>query len=358
MEGDNLCHFGYAYNADEDVMDEYLAGHQFLDHNGHVLWRGKNLTMHIDAATVGDLDGNPGNGLELVLGSQVGVAFNSQGKELWRDNNVTSHGQGIQNLAMGDFRPDIPGLEVVMLERIGPRTSKGRDANILVSSEGKLIWKEKREGNDYGWLTVSERITNWEGDGADHILSYRRTTKPPEIINGQGKVIATLPHDLKGEDLAQHADLCGDEKEEVIIYNEYKAYIFANGGCDLEAPPRVSSRPQNRRLFNATVYSGWEAVDHTFFTPGSAVYATGTFKTRPKITIQPVDGRISIQNRGPEVILKIWNTRGSLLTQSPIPSNTQWILSGDQDSPTRPGVYLIGIIGDGTKYQRKLFLSP
>lgn len=269
MLGDNLGHFGYAFNADDDKMDEYLAGHHMLDHDGKVLWHAKGLSMHIDAISVGDMDGNPDNGLEVAIGSQVGVTFDTKGKEIWRDKNVTSNGQGIQHIAMGDFRPDMPGKEVVMLERIGPRNSKGRDANILVSATGELIWKEKREGKDYGWLTVTERITNWEGDGADHILSYRRTTKPPEIINGEGKVIATFPHDLKGEDLAQHADLCGDDKEEVIIYNGEKAYIYANGGCDLDEPPRQTALPQNRRLFNATVYSGWEAVDYTFYTPGS-----------------------------------------------------------------------------------------
>jgi hypothetical protein len=81
---DNLCHYGYAFNADQDIMDEYISGWQLLDHDGKVLWSARNLTMHIDAVTVGDMDNNPDNGLEVILASQVGVAFSATGKELWR----------------------------------------------------------------------------------------------------------------------------------------------------------------------------------------------------------------------------------------------------------------------------------
>ena len=48
-------------------------------------------------------------------------------------------------------------------------------------------------------------------------------------------VIAQFPHTGNLVDDAQHADLCGDGKEEVIVYNESKIWIFSNGTCDLDA---------------------------------------------------------------------------------------------------------------------------
>jgi len=84
-----------------------------------------------------------------------------------------------QQMGIGEYRSDSPGLEVVLLDRIGPRDATGHDANVLLSSTDKLLWKETR--TDYGWITVTENMNNWLGDGTDLILSYHRggQTLPP-----------------------------------------------------------------------------------------------------------------------------------------------------------------------------------
>jgi hypothetical protein len=71
-------------------------------------------------------------------------------------------------------------------------------------------------------------------------------------------------------DNAQHANLCGDDKEEVVVYNESGLWIFANGGCNLDDPPVRPSIPQQYHLFNWSEYSGWITPDVKFYTPGSA----------------------------------------------------------------------------------------
>jgi hypothetical protein len=351
--GDDLCHFGYAFNADDDIMDEYVSGWQLLDDDGEVLWRARNLTMHIDAVTVGDLDDNPDNGLEVILGSQVGVAFSAlSGEELWRDNSVTAEGQGIQHIAMGDFDPESEGREVVMLERIGPRTDYGRDANILVSSEGKLIWKENRTGDDYGWLTVTERITNWDGSGRDQILSYRRTFTSPTIYTERGEVVATFTHPGENIDFVMHTDLCGDEREEVIVYNETTAWIFSNGDCDVSAPPRKPSLPQNRRLYNWTIYSGWEAVDFTFYTPGATGIQTGKNHAE-KGLVKPVGGTASAERPG-RTAVTIWDLQGRVLFDGH--------LNIREDEPLLPGnlhrgVYILSVFRGNKPHCRKIVLE-
>ncbi len=69
-----------------------------------------------------------------------------------------------------------------------------------------------------------------------------------------------------GYENAMLANLCGDGKEEVIVYDGRRAQIYANGGCDLEAG--MPAQPQNRRLTNWSLYTGWEDKDYTFFKPG------------------------------------------------------------------------------------------
>ena len=348
--GDDLCHFGYAFNADSDKMDEYIAGWQMLDNDGKVLWRAKNLTMHIDAVTVGDLDNNPDNGMEVFLASQVGVAYRAAtGQELWRDNSTTSYGQGIQHIAMGDYDTTSEGREVAMLERIGPRTDQGRDANIFVSSTGKLIWKENRTGNDYGWLSVTERITNWNGDGRDQILTYRRTFTCPTIYNIKGEAVANFPHPGENIEFIMHADLGGDEKEEVIVYNETTAWIYSNGDCDLSAPPRKPSLPQNRRLFNWTIYSGWEAVDYTFYTPGSTSALSGGDGAHQNFS-EP-------QNRIPSdysesATATIWNLQGRVVFKG------QWN-KGEGKFPRNlhRGTHILSLSNGNKPHYNKIFVQ-
>jgi hypothetical protein len=239
---------------------------------------------------------------------------------------------------MGDFDPASEGKEVVMLERIGPRTDQGRDANILLSSKGKLIWKENRTGNDYGWLTVTERITNWDGTGRDQILSYRRTFTSPTIYNEKGEAVATFKHPGENIDFVAHADLCGDEREEVIVYNETTAWIFSNGDCDLSGQPSKSSLPQNRRLYNWTIYSGWEAVDYTFYTPSS----TGILPEgdHAQEVFMKLPGNNISSDYSKEAIVTIWNLQGRMLFDG------HWnIRKGNPHLPgnLNRGIYIISV---------------
>jgi hypothetical protein len=347
-QGDNLAHYGYAFNADDDPMDEYISGWQLLDQDGKIVWRASGLTMHLDAISIGDVDNNPANGKEMALASQVGALYDGAGKERWRERHTEPEGQGLQHIAIGDFSPKHAGKEVVMLERIGPRTSTGRDANILTSSTGELIWKEKRTGSDYGWLTVTERITNWDGTGKDQILSYRRTTKPPTIYDGDGNAVATFPHPGGYTDFLIHADLCGDDKEEVVVYNDNTAWIFANGGCDLSAPPRKAAQPQNRRLYNWTIYSGWEDVDHVFYTPGSATRLAEYRGPRGAFLMRREGDRIRFQGLRPGASYVLFGIAGRKVAASGPVADGEWSWSAGG----RRGLFVLKSVGEETPFRR------
>jgi hypothetical protein len=114
-------------------------------------------------------------------------------------------------------------------------------------------------------------MNNWDGKNTDLILSYHRGGQTPATLyDGYGKVVAQFPHTGSLVDLAQHANLCGDDKEEVIVFNESSAWIYANGACNLDDPPIRPSIPQQYHLYNFSEYSGWITPDVKFYTPGSA----------------------------------------------------------------------------------------
>ena len=263
-------HYPLIYDWDADGKDEVMGGYFFFESDGTQVWTTNTtskpeLTMHADCLATADVDGDPSNGYEIVVGGDHAAMFHwKDGTQIWEDSNTVEN----QQMGIGEYRSDSPGLEVVLLDRIGPRTAQGHDANVLLSATDKLFWKEQR--TDFGWITVTENMNNWLGDGSDLILSYHRGGQTPATLyDGYQKVVTQFPHTGSLVDLVLHANICGDDKEEVIVYNESALWIYANGGCDLTAAPAHPSIPQQYHLYNMTEYSGWITPDVKFYTPGS-----------------------------------------------------------------------------------------
>jgi hypothetical protein len=271
-------HYPLVYDWDGDGKDEVMCGYDFLESDGTRQWTLNTtshpaLTMHADSIVTGDMDGNPANGFEIVVNGNVAAAFDwKTGTQLWQDTNTIE----AQQIGMGDYRPDLPGLEVVLLDRLRTAAEGYKSNNVLVDQHDNLLWKENRPNNS-GWLTVTENMNNWDGNKTDMIFSYRRNGAPDGsggtgtyIYDGYDKTVASFPYPGTGaQSFAQHADLCGDDKEEVIVYDENSIWIYANGGCDLSAPPAKPSLPQQFHIYNWSIYTGWINPDIKFYTPGS-----------------------------------------------------------------------------------------
>jgi len=263
-------HYPLAYDWNGDGKDEVMAGYFFLQSDGTQVWTTNTtskpeLTLYAGSLATADVDGNPANGYEIVVAGNVAAMFDwKTGTQLWQDNNAVE----VQQIGIGEYRSDFSGLEVVLLDRNGPLDAAGHDGNMLLSSTDQLLWKEAR--TDYGWISITENMNNWLGEGSDLILSYHRGgTTPATLYDGYGKQVAQFPHAGNLVDNVQHANLCGDDKEEVIVYNESSVWIFANGGCNLDDPPAHPSLPQQFHLYNWSQYTGWITPDVKFYTPGS-----------------------------------------------------------------------------------------
>jgi hypothetical protein len=266
-------HYPLVYDWNGDGKDEVMCGYDFLGSDGKKIWSTTVLKMHADSIGTADLDANPASGLEIVINGDVAAAFDCKtGKQLWKDNHTIE----AQQIGIGDYRPDLPGLEVVLLDRLRTAAEGFKSNNVLVDQLDNLLWKENRATNS-GWLTVTENINNWDGKGSDQIFSYRRDGKADGsggtgtyIYDGYGKIVASFPYTGTAvQTFAQHADVCGDGKEEVIAYDDQKLWIYANGGCNLDDPPTKPSLPQQFHLYNWSIYTGWINPDLKFYTPGS-----------------------------------------------------------------------------------------
>ncbi|WNQ09501.1 FG-GAP-like repeat-containing protein [Paenibacillus aurantius] len=246
----NPGHFPWVYDLDGDGRDEVMAGYDLLDHDGTLLWSCRDLEDHADCIWVGDVngDGEP----ELVIGGSVTVMYDRHGRELWRyEGSVES-----QHIALGRFLPDKPGLQIAGLDRLvredDGKGLKGKDALFLLDSEGRELWKEDRQTD--GWLTIIEPLSNWEEGAPDYILAFRRGGGVyPGLYDSAMKRVVEFP----SEGYAVHADLWGGGTEQVIVYSDERASIYAS------RPARLDSRapgplPQPKRLSSSTLYPGGE----------------------------------------------------------------------------------------------------
>ena len=259
-------HYPLVYDWNGDGKDEVMGGYDFMNSAGQTQWSVTTLKLHADSLVTGDMDGNPSNGKEIVVCGDVAAAFDwKTGTRLWQDNHTTE----VQQVGMGDYRPDIAGLEVVLLDRLRTDALGLKSNNILVDRRDAVIWQENRPYNS-GWLTVTENLNNWDGKGSDNIFSWRRGTGGAYLYDGSMNTVASFAYPGgKEQNFALHADLCGDAREEVIVYDDTTAWIYANGGCDLNAAPSQPGLPQQYHLYNWSIYTGWITPDQKFFTPGT-----------------------------------------------------------------------------------------
>jgi hypothetical protein len=245
----NTGHYPWAYDWNGDGHDEVMAGYDMLDHQGKLLWSCRDLEDHADCIWTGDVngDGEP----ELVIGGSVTVMYDRIGTELWRyEGSVES-----QHVALGKFRGDLPGLQVAGLDRIvrgnSAKQQIGKDGMFMLDANGQELWKEERTTS--GWLTIIETLSNWDDGPLDYILAYRRGGGIfPTLYDGHMNAVVGFPVD----GYVTHADLLGEGRVQVIIYDQETASIFSSRESDLSKP--VSGKPlkQSKRLYSSTLYPG------------------------------------------------------------------------------------------------------
>ncbi len=94
---------------------------------------------------------------------------------------------------------------------------------------------------------------NWNGEGRDYILAYRRGGGvKPALYNWKMEQVVTFPED----GYVISGDLFGRNCEDAVIYADGRVWIYSGQAYDLSVEPSGKAIPQTGKLYRSTLYPG------------------------------------------------------------------------------------------------------
>jgi hypothetical protein len=241
-EPTDMGHLPSVGDVDGDGRDEAILGTMLVDDDGGVLWK-KAAQNHADCTAI--FQPQPGvNAAVLMSICNSGPAFclAPTGESIWEKTTAeVSHGQGIW---AGDFIDEEPGPEVIVL-----KSGHWGDFVTLSGAAGRQLaaFQHRRELKGYPDFPC---VVNWSREGSQSLwIPIDRC-----LVDGRGNVTADLGchEDIVRERLnwgttkshvatqAFAVDLCGDEREELVLYQPYNGkaiLIFTQADSDGQAKP-------------------------------------------------------------------------------------------------------------------------
>jgi hypothetical protein len=257
----NTGHFSWPYDFDGDGKDELICGFDYLDDDGTVKWTAEQ-GGHADCIWIGNVEGVASNGMEIAMGGDDVTVYRWTGEIVWRNDQPVEP----QNIAIGDFRPDLPGLEIAGQDR-RDRGSPGEEAIFLINSSGKMETYVTRTG----WMSILYSTDNWAGQQRDYLMIWKGGANKASLYNGQLEQSVVFPQD----GYMMSADLNGDAVKELVLFTDQTAWSYGSEKIDLSAEiDSVSSpRPQAKKDYLFTRYWGGEFIEKA---PGTSVSRSPT----------------------------------------------------------------------------------
>jgi hypothetical protein len=221
-------------DLDGDGLDELVGGHFALDHDGTVLWE-RHLGDNMDSVLIEAW--GPTN-KAILSGSGRVVDVRGQALvELGLD--LVPHGQEVR---VGRYRTEAPAPQMAI------RYNGHHTDIMLVGRNGEILarFNVDESPNNTGLETV-----RWNGpNGPDLLYS------PAALFDGYGRKqveLPDLPSPSGGKMGWYHcfaADVCGDQREEVVLYDPYSDQIHIYT-AEPFAPDAFTGYRHTPRQYNA-----------------------------------------------------------------------------------------------------------
>jgi hypothetical protein len=204
-------HFPASFDIDGDGCEEVMGGYTLLDQDGTMLWQ-LPYGDHQDATAIGYFDAEHPE--QLLIGQAAGdegfLLMTGEGEML------AQHKLGhVQKLAVANVRPDLPGLEYVII-------TFWRQPGIMAvfNSRGKMV-------DTFELVPYASALTpvNWSGDGQELLFLSAHPTEGG-LIDGHGHRAVMFPDDGHPYYCCTSLDLTGDGRDELVTWDTESIWIY------------------------------------------------------------------------------------------------------------------------------------
>lgn len=204
-------HYPYAADVDQDGKDEVALGYSLIDDDGRVLWRlDGQIKDHGDGVAIVSMRMGEAPRIICAASDEGLLVIDLEGNILQHE-----HLGHVQNPAIGNFRPDLPGLELITVNFWG-----NQGIFHFFDAEGNLY--HDFEPGPHGSLSLP---TNWRGDGAEFFI----LSPNPEwggLYNGWGRRAVRFPADGHPDMCVNVLDVTGDCRDEIVVWDPYEVWIY------------------------------------------------------------------------------------------------------------------------------------
>jgi rhamnogalacturonan endolyase len=235
----NTGHYPYACDIDGDGKDEVAIGYSLFDHDGTRLWT-LDGTMQDHADGVALVRFTPGAELRLLCAaSDEGIFFTDM-----KGNVLKHHYLGhVQNPAVADFRPDLPGLETVSINFWG-------NQGILHFYDAQGDVYHDCEPCQHGSMCLP---INWTGKPPEYFV-LSANVEEGGLFDGWGRCVVRFPADGHPDMCYAVLDVTGDCRDEIVVWDPYEIWVYTQS--DSPKQGRLY-KPIRNPLYN---YSNYQAT--------------------------------------------------------------------------------------------------
>lgn len=243
----NLGHFPFFHDGNNDGRDEVYIGYSKFGPDGTLIWSLDSLMgEHSDGVCAGDFSLAGGPDRIFIGGSDDGVLFLDAGGKILKHHRV-GHAQ---TPSIGQYRPDIPGLEFCNINFWG---EPGLITLYNCSGEEIISFELIHAGSPV-------QPVNWRGDGTEFIF-LSPNIEEGGLVDGWGRRVVMFPDDGHPDLAWTVRDLTGDPRDELIVWDTESIWIYTQDrpfkGDRIYKPVRPAEYNESNY---ATMYSwpGWE----------------------------------------------------------------------------------------------------
>ncbi len=243
----NTGHCPLPVDINGDGKDEVLVGYIMLNSDGKEMWTYPIDDDHTDEIVMGKFRGDGKGYFACVSGTQGFFIGDFHGNIIARD--MIGHAQRV---SVANYCKDRPGYEIIVSNYWGHQ-----GVMYLYDADGNPIWEMENEMNGNLLTPI-----NWDGSGVEMILTNPNPAKGG-LITGEGVRAVAFPDDGHPTFCCEAADLTGDERDELIVWDYKECWIYTQE----DNPKPQTYHPVKFPHYNASNYRGEYAYpDASFIT--------------------------------------------------------------------------------------------